>query len=150
MKYLVVLVIAVIAGVALRPAVSYLSKSRSQAGLTNGQLLACPEKPNCVSSQASNENQMIQPLVLSEFPGLSLDTIAALIRQQPGAQIVTLDTHYLHATYKSRMAGFVDDVEFLLQPDTGTIQVKSASRLGHSDLGVNRKRIEAVRAQLAP
>ena len=55
---------------------------------------------------------------------------------------------YLYAEYSSALFGFVDDVEFYFPPETHIIHVRSASRLGHSDLGVNRKRIEAIRARL--
>ena len=71
-----------------------------------------------------------------------------------GAQIISEQGNYLYAEFTTRLMGFVDDVEFLADPATGIVQVRSASRLGKSDLGVNRKRIEAIRlavqAQRAP
>jgi uncharacterized protein (DUF1499 family) len=63
-------------------------------------------------------------------------------------QIITEDKNYLYAEFTSAIMGFVDDVEFYLDEDAKLIQVRSASRLGKSDLGVNRKRIETIRTKL--
>ena len=70
------------------------------------------------------------------------------VTAMPGAQIISEQDQYLYAEFTSRLMGFVDDVEFLADPAAGLVHVRSASRLGHSDLGVNRKRIEDLRSSL--
>ena len=67
----------------------------------------------------------------------------------PRTSIVEERADYLYAEFASRLLGFVDDVEFYFPPNERIIHVRSASRLGHSDFGVNRKRIEDIRAKLA-
>ncbi len=106
-------------------------------GIVNGQLAQCPDSPNCVSSFETRESHQIAPLEAS------LEEVRAQVLNMPGAQIIQEEDQYLYAEFTSRLMGFVDDVEFLEQ--AGRTHVRSASRLGHSDLGVNRKRVEALR-----
>lgn len=115
-------------------------------GVRSGQLAPCPNTPNCVSSQSSDPEHYIAPLT---YTGSSTDAIARLkqsIQSTERAKIVAETDNYLYAEFSSRWMGFVDDVEFFFD-DVGEIEVRSASRLGESDLGVNRQRIEALRAQ---
>lgn len=74
--------------------------------------------------------------------------IQVLIGRLPRSEIVTATDRYLHATLKSRIFGFVDDLELRLDPQTDVIHIRSASRSGHYDLGVNRRRVERLRKQL--
>lgn len=117
-------------------------------GTRAGQLAPCPNTPNCVSSQSANPAQAIVPLT---YEGSAADAIArleALIRSTPRTQIIAKTEDYLYAEFSSRWLGFVDDVEFLLDEPSQKINVRSASRLGESDLGVNRQRIETLRVKL--
>lgn len=111
-------------------------------GVQNGQLTPCPSSPNCVSSYASDELHRIEPL------RANIEQIAKIVEQLDDTQIIIRDNTYLYAEFTSALMGFVDDVEFLHDSDAVVTQVRSASRLGHSDLGANRERIEALRAQL--
>lgn len=119
-------------------------------GVHNGKLAPCPSRPNCVSSQADPSDQVhfLPPI---PYAG-ELSQIHARLRQvlmaQPRVTIRRDEPGYLHAEFKSKLFGFVDDVEFLLDPRTGQIHFRSASRVGYSDLGANRARIEAIRRQL--
>lgn len=106
-------------------------------GIVNGQLRQCPDSPNCVSSFETRGSHQIAPLEAS------LVEVRAQVLNMPGAQIIQEADQYLYAEFTSRLMGFVDDVEFLEQ--AGRTHVRSASRLGRSDLGVNRKRVEAIR-----
>jgi uncharacterized protein (DUF1499 family) len=111
-----------------------------------GKLAPCPATPNCVSSQAEDEEHRAEPL---RFTGTSGEAWARLVRAvtgMPRVTVVTADDHYLHAEFRSAFFRFTDDVEFLLDADDQVIHFRSASRVGHSDLGVNRRRIEAIRA----
>jgi len=75
-------------------------------------------------------------------------SILDLLENESGVDIVRQDNQYLHATFRSGLMGFVDDVEFLLDGTGNTIHIRSASRLGKSDLGANLKRIERLRSAL--
>ena len=109
-------------------------------GVTDGKLAPCSRKPNCVSDQAADDGHRIAPL-----PD-AWDALQALLASEPRTTIVERTANYLHAEARSALFGFVDDVEFLR--GDGKIHVRSASRVGTSDLGVNRKRIEFLRSRL--
>lgn len=111
-------------------------------GVQDGRLTPCPESPNCVSSYESDETHGIAPL------NASLAAIEAVLIEQERTNIVSQDGNYLYAEFTSAIMGFVDDVEFLHDPASGQTHVRSASRLGYSDLGANRDRIEAIRTAL--
>ena len=111
-------------------------------GIYDGKLGSCPDTPNCVSSTDEREAHHIAPLAAT------LAQIRQALSGMPEARIIQEDGRYLYAEFTSRLMGFVDDVEFLENPSEGHTDVRSASRLGHSDLGVNRKRIERLREVL--
>jgi|TARA_B110000438_G_C15803448_1_gene646226 uncharacterized protein (DUF1499 family) len=108
-------------------------------GVENGRLTACPESPNCVSSYESDEEHGIDAL------NTSLAQIEEVLLRLDEANIVNAASNYLYAEFTSRIMGYVDDVEFLFDQSAGVTHVRSASRLGHSDLGANRNRIESIR-----
>lgn len=111
-------------------------------GVRDGSLTACPESPNCVSSYESSEQHAIAAL------NASLDQIQQILLATDGANIVEQSNNYLYAEFTSSLMGYVDDVEFLYDPASNTTHVRSASRVGYSDMGANRNRIEAIRSQL--
>lgn len=115
-------------------------------GAHDGKLAPCPSSPNCVSSQASDADHQIAPLPLLGDVQNTRETLLKLINGQPSARLVEQNTLYLRAEYTSDLLRFVDDVEFLIAADA--VQVRSASRVGYSDLGVNRKRIEQLRQRM--
>jgi uncharacterized protein (DUF1499 family) len=120
-------------------------------GVNNGRLMGCPNTPNCVSSQvaAIDVEHIITPFQLSGDNPTNILKLKQAIQSIPRSQIVKETDRYLHAEFKSKLMGFVDDVEFYLDNDINIIQVRSASRLGDSDLGVNRQRIEEIRSKLS-
>jgi uncharacterized protein (DUF1499 family) len=115
----------------------------------DGHLAACPGTPNCVSSDAAGGYHAIAPLPLAAAPSAAMVRLQAALEAMPGMRIERVEDNYLYATQRSRWLGFVDDIEFLIDPATGSIRVRSASRLGRRDFGVNRARVEAIRAALA-
>jgi uncharacterized protein (DUF1499 family) len=115
----------------------------SNLGVKDGKLAACPGTPNCVNSQSDNAQAKIEPL-----PVVSIAEIKKVVDGMEGATIIEENENYLYAEFKSKLMGYVDDVEFYLDSDTNGVQVRSASRLGKSDLGVNRKRVEEIRSKL--
>ena len=116
-------------------------------GIYQGHLRDCPASPNCVSSQAHDSEHQIAPLPLQDDQANTRTRLLRLLAQTPRVTMVTQDEHYLRAEFTSQVMRFVDDVEFLIGPQA--VEVRSASRLGHSDLGVNRARIEYLRQQLS-
>lgn len=117
-------------------------------GVQTGQLAPCPETPNCVSSQSPDASHLISPLSWTRDPSEAIPQIEKIVKQIDRTQIITTTDTYLYAEFTSRWLGFVDDVEFVVNPEQKIIDVRSASRLGESDLGVNRQRIEQIREQL--
>jgi len=124
--------------------------SGSSPADTEPRLAPCPAKPNCVSSQARDAAHRIDPLPAGADPDAAWARLRAVLEAQPRLRIVEAHDGYLHAEATSRVFRFVDDVEFLLDRDAGLIHVRSASRIGYSDLGVNRRRIERIRRLLHP
>ena len=120
-------------------------------GVNNGKLAACLTTPNCVSSQAptSDTQHAIAPLAMSGDIPTTMATLKRVVQAMPRTNIIKETNNYLYVEFASKLMKFVDDVEFYLDNDTKMIQVRSASRLGESDLGVNRQRIEEIRAKLA-
>lgn len=116
------------------------------ASLLNGHLQPCPSSPNCVCSCASDPVHAIAPLPLSSAS--TLDQIEAYLRQHYIVQVVQKTPDYLHVVITTSKMRFKDDVEFLVNRQQKVIDVRSASRLGYSDMGVNRARIEALRTFL--
>lgn len=118
-------------------------KRPKNLGVHEGKLAPCPGSPNCVSSQASDSTHAIEPLAFTGDAAIAMQRLRAIIEKMPRTRIVEGRADYLYAEFETAVLGFVDDVEF--HADGAAIQVRSASRLGYSDLGVNRKRIEAIR-----
>ena len=115
-------------------------KKPENIGLQKGGLAPCPASPNCVSSQKGE-----RPFVFKGSADQAIARVANIIKAMPGARVETLDADYLHATFKSRVFGFVDDVEFHADREKGLLHFRSASRLGYWDLGANKRRIEKIR-----
>lgn len=128
---------------------SFSGTRPANLGVVDGKLLACPNSPNCVSSQSTDAEHKIAPLTYTGEPAQALDNLKAVISSMPRTKIITAEGNYIYAEFTSALMGYVDDVEFYLNADKGIIEVRSASRLGESDLGVNRNRVEAIRAQFA-
>ena len=125
-------------------------------GLREGKLKPPSKTPNSVSSQAAlwpqhpqRERAAIAPLAMRGDGPATMARLAVVIEAMQGARIVERRPGYLYAQYTSELMRFVDDVEFWFDPAAGVIQVRSASRIGHGDRGVNRARIEEIRARLA-
>jgi uncharacterized protein (DUF1499 family) len=125
-------------------------------GVHDGRLKAPSVTENSVSSQAAlypdhpqRQYADIAPLALQRDGPATIAKIKAIVQATPGAEVVRSDPDYLYARYTSSLLKFVDDVEFWFDPANNVVQVRSASRIGRGDMGVNRKRVEAVRAALA-
>lgn len=126
----------------------FTGKRPSNLGVRDGKLAPCPSTPNCVCSQSEDAGHKIEPLTYKSTPEVAFTQLKQAIASQPRTKIITQSPNYLYAEFTSAIMKFVDDVEFYLDEDAKVIHVRSASRLGQSDLGVNRKRIETIRAKL--
>lgn len=121
-------------------------KRPGNLGVRDGHLAAVVAKPNNVSSQADPADRAhhVQPLPLSGACGNAMARLRKLIESLPRTKVIDSRDDYLYAEFSTSLMGYVDDVEFFC--DGRAIHVRSASRLGYSDMGVNRKRIESIRA----
>jgi len=136
---------------------AFSGRPPTDLGVRDGRLKAPSPTPNSVSSQAQlwpghaqREAAMIAPLpLLPAGPQATMRRLRVVVEEMPGALVVVGNERYLRAQFTTRWMGFVDDAEFWLDADAGVVQVRSASRLGRRDFGVNRARIEAIRAALA-
>jgi uncharacterized protein (DUF1499 family) len=116
-------------------------------GETEGKLRPCPDTPNCVSTQADphDETHYAEPIPYRGSRDDVLGRLAVWIEDQPGAQVVTRRNEYLRAVFASKLFGFKDDVEVYAPEDEKVLHLRSASRVGRGDMGVNRRRYQAIR-----
>lgn len=111
-------------------------------------LRSCPDSPNCVASGAEDERRRIDPLTFAPPAAVAWQRLKEQVAKLPRATIVSETPGYLHVECRSKVFGFVDDLEFQLHAAQGLIAVRSASRTGYYDFGVNRQRVETLRAAL--
>jgi len=130
-----------------------ISKSGSAPGLVENKLNQCPDKPNCVCSEYRNDSaHFIAPIEIdASHATLTIDHLKNIIEQMGGKieASVSGSNNYVAATFSSNWFGFVDDFEVYLDNSNHVIQVRSAARVGQSDLGVNRKRVELFRKRIS-
>jgi uncharacterized protein (DUF1499 family) len=112
------------------------------------RLKPCPSTPNCVLSTATDEAHRIAPFPFTGPAPDALARVKAAALSFPRTRIAEEAPGYVHLTFKSAVFGFVDDVELEVDEAAKVIHVRSASRVGRSDFGVNRKRVEAIRSKL--
>lgn len=117
-------------------------------GVFGGALALCPDSPNCVSSDAKDTKHQIQNYTFTLAPDQAWQVIRESVLKLPGTKIVAASDGYLHVECRSAVFGFVDDLELHLRPAAGFVAIRSAARVGYSDFGVNRKRIEQLRLML--
>ncbi len=144
-------VLAAVAALPLAACGGLLSGTRpAQRGPVDGALRPVREDlSNAVSSQATTEYHRIAPIAAGPDTKASFTRLRGVVAGLPGAAIVEERPGYLYAEFTTRWLRFVDDVEFLVDEKAAVIQVRSASRLGRRDFGVNRERIETIRARMA-
>lgn len=152
---LLLVVLGAAAGLALHLATAkgdtmFAGKRPEYLGVKDGRLARPKSTPNCVSSQAdpADAEHYVAPI---RFKGSALEAIAAAHQAVAGmerASVVRHEGNYLYTEFKSKLMGFVDDVEFTYDEKAGLLHLRSASRLGRRDFGVNRARVENLRARI--
>ena len=116
----------------------------SNLGVKDGRLAPCRRTPNCVSSQAdpADREHYIAPIA---FRG-RMEELRHAVQSMARTTVIAADRNYLYAEYRTALMRYVDDVELYYDERAGLVHVRSASRLGRRDFGVNRKRVEELRA----
>ncbi len=142
LRWLPVLVAAAIV------ALPIASCATPELGPVDGHLRPCPKSPNCVGSQDPDADHRVDALPLPAPPEHAIARLAEILREQPRVTVLEQTDVYLHAVFTTPLLRFRDDVEFLVDPGAGVLHVRSASRVGYSDLGKNRARVEELRALL--
>lgn len=129
----------------------FAGRRPSNLGVTGGRLAPPRRTPNCVSSQAdpADAEHAIAPIRYVGSPREAMGVLRGILDGMQRTLVVRHEANYLYAECKSRLMGYVDDVEFNLSEKEGVIHVRSASRLGRRDFGVNRARVEAIRGKFA-
>lgn len=125
-------------------------KRPDNLGVKEGRLAPCRRTPNCVSSQAdrSDAQHYIEPLRVRGDTAQAMAALRRTIEGMARTRVIHEAPGYLYAEFRSKLFGYVDDVEFALDENAGVIHVRSASRLGRRDFGVNRARVEAIRRRI--
>lgn len=143
---LIILSLLIVVGVFLLFILGGISRSGKAPGLVTGRLARCPDSPNCVcSEQQDDSNHSIAPIHLPQV--ITFDPLAILknVVKDMGGTIGTESVHYFAATFSSAIFGFMDDFEVRIDSTQKMIHIRSASRVGYGDAGVNKKRIELLK-----
>lgn len=114
-------------------------------GVKDGKLKACPNTPNCVSSQTSSPQSRVPAIFIKGEVKAEMQRLADVIASFQGHTIISKTENYIYAECKTRLFGFVDDLEYYWCEKTKACHVRSASRFGYTDFGKNRARAEAIR-----
>ncbi len=130
-----VFLLAFLAWTAVRP---------RQLGVREGKLASCPDSPNCVNTQSDNPRHAMRALPWAGDLASAQKDLLHVLTARPEMKIVTQQPGYIHVEVTSRWFRFVDDVEFYFDADSHELHMRSASRVGWSDLGVNRKRLQSL------
>ena len=134
------------AGILLLTVLAAVSRSGKPPGLVAGRLTNCPDRPNCVSSeQYQDAVHYLQPLTLVSAASPDPLTLVKAVIVDMGGVIQQQQDDYIAAAFSSPVFGFVDDVEIRVDAGEGLLHIRSASRVGYGDAGVNRKRVEQLR-----
>lgn len=145
-KILYVIGFSILAFSMLRMLIPAFSEKPKNLGVVEGKFFPCPDSPNCVSSQETDEEHKIEPIKFgSENPVQELEKVISTFSK---TKILTKTENYIHAVFQTPLMNYIDDVEFFVDFENRLIHIKSASRLGKDDLGANRKRVEEIRKKL--
>ena len=140
------LALALIIGLAF-VVLALVSRKQPKTGKVDGQLRPCPDRPNCVCSEDAGKPSFIKPVNFSDTPERAWKDLEEVVGEI-GGKIEKEENGYLWATFTTKVFRFVDDVELRMDETRGVIHIRSASRVGYSDMGANRKRVESLRAEL--
>jgi uncharacterized protein (DUF1499 family) len=130
----------------MSPSSSAIDKNQESAQ----GLRPCPESPNCASSYSQDPKRYVKPLPTGEDPRESFADLKKFVLDHPRVELVSERDDYMHFTFTTSVFRFVDDVEFFLDKKQLVIHMRSASRSGYYDFGVNKRRLERIRTRYSP
>lgn len=145
---LMILVSLIFIGIALFYILGVMSKSGVAIGIVDGQLAGCPGKPNCVCSEGQKSDHFIDPIPLLDLKETNGLVAMKKIVLEIGGKVETETDNYFSATFTSSLFRFIDDLEVRIDSEMNLIHMRSTSRVGYSDGGANRKRVEQIRKRL--
>jgi len=146
-KKMVVGISILILGLVLFMAIlSIISHKTPSVGMVGGRLRPCLDRPNCVCSEYEDLPSYVKPLEISTSAKSDWEEVRRIVSEM-GGEIVSEDKSYLWATFSTRTFRFVDDLELRMDQENGVIHIRSGSRVGYSDMGVNRNRVEVLRSK---
>ncbi len=150
MKTTLIIVLLLAIGVILLLFVmGMVSRSGEAPGLFNDRLSGCPDRPNCVCSEyAGDSAHYIEPVHLPAGTQAEVTQLARRIIQELGGRVVVERDGYLAATFRSALFGFVDDLELRIDEQEQRLHIRSASRVGYSDSGVNARRVKQLKKRM--
>lgn len=127
----------------------FAGQAPDNLGVKDGMLSSCPESPNCVVTQTTDGTHNIAPITYQTDLNTARETLLKVLSVVPNTEVIEQTDNYIRVQSTSRLMGFIDDAEFYFPTDKKAIEMRSASRLGESDLGVNRRRLEQIRLAMA-
>ncbi|WP_421855079.1 DUF1499 domain-containing protein [Marinomonas sp.] len=147
-RWIIALIVVLLVGFFIYVNIS--NKLPEGLGLTDGELMACPVSQNCVSTQASPEDveHYAEPIIYTGDRMKTQLSIESFMLSKGNAHLVSSALGYVHFEVKSSLVGYIDDVEFYLPEADSVVHVRSASRIGYSDFGVNRERVRQIQTLL--
>lgn len=149
-KILLILILIPVLLIVMTFVWSLITRGQSAAGIVDGKLTPCPDSPNCVCSEYPEDtahDHAIEPIQLPE--GVDGMAVMTSVIEDLGGTIQTSDETYLAAIFRTKFFRFTDDVEVRLDAEAGVLHIRSASRAGYGDMGLNRERVEEIRAAFA-
>ena len=157
LKWIVIVVLLLVVAAILAGRLGWLQgRAPADLGVRDGRLKPPARTPNSVRRQAAlypdhprHAEAQVEPLRYVGDGAAAMARLKAVVEAMPGAQVQRSEPGYLYATYTTPLMRYVDDVEFALDPAAGVIHVRSASRIGHGDQGLNRRRVEEIRERFA-
>ena len=117
-------------------------------GIRNNKLAECPDSPNCVSSQSEKESHFMTSWKYKDSMDLVYNEMIEFFKKKNDVKIIETRKNYIWLTFTIPVMGFVDDVEFYFPENEKVIHFRSASRVGYSDLGVNKNRMNQLKKDL--
>jgi uncharacterized protein (DUF1499 family) len=136
--------LAVFAG-SLLLAAGCASTNEVKTGVQDGKLLPCPKGPKCVSSQSTDERHRMEPIPYTGELDGAREIILNIVEGMERYEVITIEQNYLYVQFRSKVVGYIDDVEFYIDEEQGVIHFRSSARFGYYDWKVNRKRMEYIR-----
>ncbi len=149
MTAVIVIVLLGVGGILLfrQQLVESASPRPDNLGVTAGEFAPCPSPPNCVSSQAAaDDRHRIEPISFEGDPAEAYQTLLNIVQEMPRTDVIeTVDNEYIYAEARSAFWSFIDDLEIYIDAENNLIHMRSAARLGESDMDVNRQRTDMIR-----